>query len=190
MGEHGTTIKELADKLGVSKTTVTKYLKELDLQSHRKKVGNRYYLDSFATSAIADAVVRRSEEEPTEEAGEGPEGRELLEDLRGLLSELEGARGELERLQKLTEEQSSLIVSQGHDLKESLDNVQRLTEELSRYRTAYHLMREASLWERARGYPNTLKGLPLPEEASEDSRKSRMAGMISALQRGLRRPDK
>lgn len=52
------TIKQIADKCGVTKPTVTAKLKELNLwDSHVNKKGNAFYVSDDAASAVASALT-------------------------------------------------------------------------------------------------------------------------------------
>ena len=66
------TVKDLADKLGVSKPTIVKQLDVLGLrEDHAAPTGPRGALeiDSFAASAIADAILKtRTDDEPDDRA--------------------------------------------------------------------------------------------------------------------------
>ena len=66
------TVKDLADKLGVSKPTIVKQLDALGLrEDHAAPTGPRGALeiDSFAASAIADAILKtRTDDEPDDRA--------------------------------------------------------------------------------------------------------------------------
>lgn len=52
----GTTKREIASELGVSKRTVANYIERLGLGDHVSRNGNTDFLDDFAAAAIADAL--------------------------------------------------------------------------------------------------------------------------------------
>lgn len=55
------TIKELADELGVSKTTISNTIDMLGMQQELKKVGNRFMLDEIQVSKIKTQIMQSSE---------------------------------------------------------------------------------------------------------------------------------
>ncbi len=55
------TIKELADELGVSKTTISNTIDMLGIQQELKKIGNRFMLDEIQVSKIKTQIMQNSE---------------------------------------------------------------------------------------------------------------------------------
>ena len=55
------TIKELADELGVSKTTISNTIDMLGIQQELKKIGNRFMLDEIQVSKIKTQIMQSSE---------------------------------------------------------------------------------------------------------------------------------
>lgn len=55
------TIKELADELGVSKTTISNTIDMLGIQQELKKIGNRFMLDEIQVSKIKAQIMQSSE---------------------------------------------------------------------------------------------------------------------------------
>ena len=55
------TIKELADELGVSKTTISNTIDMLGIQQELKKIGNRFMLDEIQVSKIKTQIMKSSE---------------------------------------------------------------------------------------------------------------------------------
>ena len=55
------TIKELADELGVSKTTISNTIDMLGIQQELKKIGNRFMLDEIQVSKIKTQIKQSSE---------------------------------------------------------------------------------------------------------------------------------
>lgn len=55
------TIKELADELGVSKTTISNTIDMLGIQQELKKIGNRFMLDEIQVSKIKTQIMQSYE---------------------------------------------------------------------------------------------------------------------------------
>lgn len=62
------TLKQIAEKTGVTKQTVTAKLKELGLwETHVNQGGRTFEVDDFAASAVADALKKAPEKSPDAE---------------------------------------------------------------------------------------------------------------------------
>lgn len=61
------TIKELADELGVSKTTISKVIADIGLQGQLRQVGNRFMLSETQAAAIRTKITQGSEPQTTAE---------------------------------------------------------------------------------------------------------------------------
>lgn len=73
------TVKDLADKLGVSKPTIVKQLDALGLrEDHAAPTGPRGALeiDSFAASAIADAILKSRADDASDDLAENATDRD------------------------------------------------------------------------------------------------------------------
>lgn len=166
----GVTIKELADSLGISKTTVSKHLKQLDLKEpHCKKVGNRFILDEFAQHAIAEAAGVTTDEQPSPEdeptvyevvAVNDARDKAQADELAVLRTDLAAALAQNADLVATTKEQSSLIASMTDDVRELNAELQSVRDELAVYQRATDYMLGASLWKRLLGFSKLRDRLP------------------------------
>ncbi len=59
------TIKQVADELGVSKTTIRKQIIQLNLQSDLQKVGNRFMIDESQEALLIKWFSKKSQNENT-----------------------------------------------------------------------------------------------------------------------------
>lgn len=102
------TIKEIADACGVSKPTVTKKLKELELwESHVNKVGSSFEVSAEAASAVAAELApstRKVEDEPAPEKSPIAIYEEYVKDLKEinahLLDQLKEKDAQIAELQR------------------------------------------------------------------------------------------
>ena len=67
------TIKELADKLGVSKPTISKAIDALGIQTELRKVGNRFVLSESQAAAVKSQILQNCETETTQKSQEETE---------------------------------------------------------------------------------------------------------------------
>lgn len=106
------TIKEIAEACNVSKPTVTKTLKELEMwDSHVNKVGSTFEVSAEAASAVAAELapaVRKAEDDPEPEKSPLAIYEDYVSDLKAinalLLEQVRDKDAQIAELQKLLAE--------------------------------------------------------------------------------------
>ena len=149
------TRRELAERIGCTKQTVAKALREIDLDGHVVKRGQTEYYDDYVASAVADRLAPRFRRQE-EDGGGGDAVLDLLEHYKSALVESEARRdAEASRHASETERYGRLIDSLQADvarLTAALDEERLKRDELERRlsdtREALSAIAAAPFWRR------------------------------------------
>ena len=118
------TIKQIADELGVSKTTVRKKIENLGLQSSLRKNGNQFAIDEIQEKLIKQAFSGNETE--TKNANQSQTENHEVSDLVSVLqttisvlkAELEAKDRQIEKLQMLLDQEQQLHALTAQQIKE------------------------------------------------------------------------
>lgn len=104
------TIKELADKLNVSKVAITKWLEKNGYRESMEKVGNKFVLPDDIADEVVRAYTARRQPKKAEPINTAPEAENALtsEIIDLLRSQLEAKDREIDRLQTQIEHLQSV----------------------------------------------------------------------------------
>lgn len=150
-------ISEVAEACGISKPTVRKYLKRLNLwEDHVNRDGAAFMVDEFAAAAVASEaekqkpVVRRAALRPESDASEAPSLSDLYEArIADLNKVIENQRADLAR----KDEQIAALNAQMSSLSARLEESQAAEHKAS---DAVARMAGAGLWQRIVGFKGLL----------------------------------
>ena len=105
------TIKQIADELGVSKTTVRKLIENLGLRSSLRKNGNQFAIDDNQKNMIKSAFLGDKSETKTQtktETSSQSQTSEISDLIQMLKDELRAKDEQIERLHKLLDQEQQL----------------------------------------------------------------------------------
>ena len=111
MSDKSFTIKQIADELGVSKTTVRKIIENLGLRSSLRKNGNQFAINENQKNMIKSAFLGDKSETKTQtktETSSQSQTSEISDLVAILKAELRAKDEQIERLHKLLDQEQQL----------------------------------------------------------------------------------
>lgn len=105
------TIKQIADELGVSKTTIRKIIENLGLRSSLRKNGNQFAIDENQKNAIISAFTGDKAETETQtetETSSQSQTSKISDLIQMLKDELKAKDEQIAYLQKLLDQEQQL----------------------------------------------------------------------------------
>lgn len=169
-----TTVKQLAEACGVSKSTVVRYIDDLDLrEGHTAQEGKRRTLviDGYAASLIADKLMKDKGKVPSkEDLGDDTDGAVAFGAVvEAYKDQVETLRAELrDAKQRETDTRNKMdaqLAAKDRQIEELLSRVEAAQRETKAERearsdadTLIRQMAGASVWQRLRGFKGLLPG--------------------------------
>ena len=102
------TIRELAEELQVSKSYIDKIIRTLGMHTELDKVGNKYVISNSQQKLISERIVANKPGDESNTSTHTLEYKKLNEEVDFLRNQLEIKANELERMQKLLDQQQQL----------------------------------------------------------------------------------